>query len=1521
MNHPATPAGLTGITVNGGDPTSDTDVVIVNGTAAADNIVVDQLSDDGARITGAQPVVVLVDTAEELIVDGNQGGDAFNYVTTGGFINRLDLGVAPDAGRIRGFNPANGFGSLAVSYDDLGTSGSVIFNTDVGNRLDTLEINPSNEANSDDVFDITAAGVVQRFADPALTIARNVPINTPGVANLAVNGLDGSDTFNVPGNHPFNGIAIAGGNPATAGDVVNFAGAGAAVTADLLARSITETGFGPVVISGIESANLSVAGAALTANLTDVDDELTYRPSGPDDGSFQNAGDNTTFNFTGVGDTFLVNEPGGGGNVADHVLVEGTNNRDLIAINAETRVVTVTDVTSTDYQPVTLSDDVEVATGLGRLGNDTFLVTPAPTVAGFTPGSNLLINVDGGQPNASDALVIATATGGTLPATDFVVNSPSLQAGDGRVRVFRNAVAMPDISYTDVEIVSPNVVVTGGVPQLLILGPDASEPNEFRTNATHLGSGDTINFDNLAIFPNFGEHPFVPADVDFFQIVAEQTGTLDVSAFFEIYDPNLLPAGGQLGVNVLDSAGNVIAGAGTFGNPDATADARVRFPAVQGQKYFITVFGANADGSANADVVNGYELTVTNEAPPVPYALELLDNPADGTTNPPGTSANSDTGRSQFDNITYDDTPTLFFRLDDGIFLHDVPGNPVDGSPVDEVIVIPFQPGLAQPNQAGFAIAIFDEGNTPPQTGTAPQTPLGFATAVAGQEGVYTFTVPNALALSEGSHFLSARVQMLDPAVAQQTGFGERSLPLEIIVDRTAPEVFFGLEAEADDGLHPDSDSGDIALPATLVDRITNDTTPTFFGRAEANSIVRAYVDLDNSGTLTAADLLIGQTTATPLDGTEQLETPLNPNEPGGQWELTSTVDMNDPRILTALGLVKDGARRILLSGEDVAGNITAPANNQILELFVDTQGPQVTNVFITDVPAFNLFNLKPDTPQPTPRVDSLTISVQDLPSRVAAFLYPALSNVPPLAPLVLSGDHSGPIAISSVLFNATNNGPGVATGEIVLTFDSPLPDDRYTLTLSDNVIDPAGNRLDGENNAVEPVGTPFFPTGDGIPGGDFVARFTVDSRPEIATWSQGVVYADINGNFVFDPEGQDNDATNRDFVFNFGEITDAYFAGNFSQNATSSGFDKVGAYGLVNGVYQFFLDTDDDGIGDLVPSMAFQINAIPVAGNFFNSAADDAAVAAGQRPRDEIGAYDGEFWYLDVDGNNQIDANEQFATDLRGIPVVGDFNGDGFDDLAVYDNETGEFTFDLDRDGDADDTLTFGFNGFGDRPIAGDFNLDGIDDIGLWVPGQQGQLPLNSGEFHFLVSDVDPFNAPQPNPVIGTGPSILFEPFSPAPLGNDIQSQFGDDNALPLFGNFDPPVSSSGGGATILGSLSNESNRFDTNGDGSVTALDALVVINALARENLDTSGNALRVVASLGGFQLDASDDGSITSLDALQVINELARTSLGSGEAEQLAWSSATDSVIADLDDEKDDDLLALLAADQEQQRVKS
>ena len=79
-----------------------------------------------------------------------------------------------------------------------------------------------------------------------------------------------------------------------------------------------------------------------------------------------------------------------------------------------------------------------------------------------------------------------------------------------------------------------------------------------------------------------------------------------------------------------------------------------------------------------------------------------------------------------------------------------------------------------------------------------------------------------------------------------------------------------------------------------------------------------------------------------------------------------------------------------------------------------------------------------------------------------------------------------------------------------------PLPDDRFTLTVSDAVRDLEGNALDGETNAVQPT----FPSGDNVPGGDFVARFSVDSRPELGTYGAGQVFIRPEPGKGFDDEG-----------------------------------------------------------------------------------------------------------------------------------------------------------------------------------------------------------------------------------------------------------------------------------------------------------------------------------------------------------------------------------------------------------------
>jgi len=1424
LNNPFLPNGLTSLRVNGDDPTAS-DTLIVNGLAnIADGFVFKTgATPDAGSVTnlGLQPSVTYTGV-EHLKINGQNSNTGTadtlqldTFGTDGNIV--LTPGSTFDSGHVD-VRDANFFlvnKATPLDFSGLGTGGSIkLLEAPIeGNgRFDNLIYNGTALS---DIFTVAANGDV--------TLNTQIVVQTASVVNLTLAGLDGDDIFNIPGNHPFTDssstpgsgtITVDGGNP-SASDVLNFSGAGAAITADLGARTVSENGFGPVSFTGIEIVNIAAATAALTATLTANDDELTYRPTGNAAGTFQNAGDNTTFNFTGVAGAFTVN---GLASVADVVTVQGTNGRDQVLVDSPKRTVTVTNGAGTALKTVTLAADIENVSVQGLNGNDTFLVVPAPTV-GPNAGGNLLVNIDGGQPGASDALVIATAAGGTLPATDFVVHAVGLSPGEGRVRVYRDAVAMPDIAYTNIEVVSPNVVVTAGAPQLMVIGPDTSESNEFRTTAMHLGAGRSINVDNLAIFPSAGEHPSVPADVDFFQIVAAETGTIDVRLLFEQIgllasgNPGL-PGNGNLDLAVFDQNGDLVGSSTT-----ATNDERLTFPAVQDVVYFIRVTGATATA------INAYELTINNEPAPIPNVVDLI--------------AASDSGRSDTDNITRVTTAAFDIFLDDDRL----------NSFANLGLVADTTNNDAQDANVVYGVQVFNN-----------DVSIGFA-FYTGDGNRWRFTA-TAGDLQEGhNNFLAAAVWVRDRSTPTVLGRGMLGASLSVTLDTTAPlPPTIALDPAV-------TDSGIATDPTTLADRITRYSTPGFVGRAEADNIVRLFADgpVVTNNLVDASDTAIGVTVAVPLDGDEAF--------PGGQYRATSTVDLNNP----TAGFPRDGQRQIGATAEDLAGNVSPAA---FVDILVDTTPGRVTRVDLAG--NRTVFATKPDL-TPTPAVHSLFIEFSGGPPAAAGLSSPAVDNnlAKDVRNYQLVGDHNGNVLIGAAEIVSSTPEKVV----VRLDFIAPLADDRFTLTIKESISDAAGNLLDGDSQAQSPGSpTQLLPSGNGLAGGNFVARFTVDSRPEIGAISEGLVYVDINGNLEWDPTGSDNDATNRDFVFQFGQLVDAHFAGNFAKTgaATASGFDKLGAYGKFGPSYSFLLDTDDDGVGDLSSPMpaAYQVNGIPVAGNF-NAA----------HPGDEIGLFDGRYWYLDTNGNNQIDIGERIAANYNGLPVVGDFNGDGKDDLAVFDNATNLFVFDTDRNGIADffwyvadDVKRFvGLSGFTDRPVAGDLNLDGIDDIGLWVKDRQGTLPRNSGEYFFWVSDVRAVN-----------PALVFNAYSPAPLGNDLFAEFGDELALPIFGNFDPPVASSVSVNENL--LHRDANPLDVNGDGLVTPIDALLIINILnSRVELPTY-DMIRAYATTGYNAVDPNGDRLVTPIDALLVINELNRNR-HSGEGEQAEVQPLESAVSAD------------------------
>ncbi len=83
-----------------------------------------------------------------------------------------------------------------------------------------------------------------------------------------------------------------------------------------------------------------------------------------------------------------------------------------------------------------------------------------------------------------------------------------------------------------------------------------------------------------------------------------------------------------------------------------------------------------------------------------------------------------------------------------------------------------------------------------------------------------------------------------------------------------------------------------------------------------------------------------------------------------------------------------------------------------------------------------------------------------------------------------------------------------------------------------------------------------------------------------------------------------------------------------------------------------------------------------------------------------------------------------------------------------------------------------------------------------------------------------------------------------------------------------------------ILGAWVNPRDVFDVDDSGEVTALDALLVINELARRSVSDPGTSFLTPLPPEGFAppfYDVSEDAKVTALDALRVINEMARRSL--------------------------------------------
>ena len=166
--------------------------------------------------------------------------------------------------------------------------------------------------------------------------------------------------------------------------------------------------------------------------------------------------------------------------------------------------------------------------------------------------------------------------------------------------------------------------------------------------------------------------------------------------------------------------------------------------------------------------------------------------------------------------------------------------------------------------------------------------------------------------------------------------------------------------------------------------------------------------------------------------------------------------------------------------------------------------------------------------------------------------------------------------------------------------------------------------------------------------------------------------------------------------------------AGDFD----GDGFDEIALY---NGG-TFFIDSNGDGVwrpggnGDAQRSFG-AADDVPIVGDWDGDGTDELGVYR---------AASGTVFLDDGDHTLNEDRDVRLAVSLalsNAVPLSGDWDGDGRDELALFDAAGGRFVLDSNRNGiDTSDPI-HPFGQAGDLPLTGDFNCDGRDEIGIYRP------------------------------------------------------------------------------------------------------------------------------------------------------------------------------------------------------------
>lgn len=192
--------------------------------------------------------------------------------------------------------------------------------------------------------------------------------------------------------------------------------------------------------------------------------------------------------------------------------------------------------------------------------------------------------------------------------------------------------------------------------------------------------------------------------------------------------------------------------------------------------------------------------------------------------------------------------------------------------------------------------------------------------------------------------------------------------------------------------------------------------------------------------------------------------------------------------------------------------------------------------------------------------------------------------------------------------------------------------------------------------------------------------------------------------------------------------------------------------------------------------------------------------------------------WHI-VSTNPRIHpSQQQMVFDLPGAEVLtGDFNGDGYDQLALF--LDGEWFVDINGNGRWDEEdIWIRLGKKGDQPVVGDWDGDGKDDIGVFGrkwPGDDRAVALGAGlpdpenRQRVIAKNVPPTPEGAPDE-----PRLLKHGQHGQPRTDLIDHvfRFGGERDIAISGDFN------GAGISSIGTFNNGRWQLDVDGDGKFT-------------------------------------------------------------------------------------------------------